>query len=244
MTKKNQRNFSFKEDVDWVAYQASFAEKYDDQVMHGSALQSKVLELGRQKLESCFEESKSFSKTVEVGAGTGEHFPFIRHRFDEFFFTDTNADALSVAQAKHSNSSSGKLLFEKVNPGPLPYKDNSFDRLIATHVLEHINEPHLIIKDWNRVVKPGGTLSILIPTDPGLMWRLGRCFGPRMRAHQRGEPYDYLMARDHVNPCHNLLALIKYYYKTLDERWWPLNIFPHLDFNLFYIVNCIKTRDF
>jgi predicted SAM-dependent methyltransferase len=48
----------------------------------------------------------------------------------------------------------------------LPYPDNSVDTIYASHVLEHV--PHRqcgpTLKEWNRVLKPGGTLMVAVPT--------------------------------------------------------------------------------
>ena len=41
--------------------------------------------------------------------------------------------------------------------------DNSFDYLIAAHVLEHVEDAIAALKTWLRVVKPGGHLIIAVP---------------------------------------------------------------------------------
>ena len=91
---------------------------------------------------------------------------------------------------------------------------------------------YLALKEWHRVLKPGGILSILIPTDPGVAWRVGRSLGPRKNALQQGIAYDYVMAREHVNSCTNLMAILRHYFPHSEERWWPFLI-PSVDLNLF-----------
>ena len=48
---------------------------------------------------------------------------------------------------------------------PLKYADGSVDEVRASHVLEHF--PHgavgTVVKEWARVLKPGGTLKIAVP---------------------------------------------------------------------------------
>ena len=99
----------------------------------------------------------------------------------------------------------------------LSFENASFDRLIATHVLEHLYRPHEVLREWARVLRPGGTLSIVLPCDPGLLWRIGRRFGPRARAHAQGIPYDYAMAREHVNSITNLVTFINYYFSDIEQ---------------------------
>lgn len=47
----------------------------------------------------------------------------------------------------------------------LPFADGEFDVVYASHVLEHIAwyDVQRILKDWVRVVKPGGALEIWVP---------------------------------------------------------------------------------
>jgi SAM-dependent methyltransferase len=122
----------------------------------------------------------------------------------------------------------------------LPFEDAAFDRLIACHVLEHLYKPHEALREWNRVVRPGGIISIVLPCDPGLMYRLGRFFGPpRRHAKRCGYDPEYIDALEHVNPIHNLIALIRYYFVEKTEIWWPLYM-PSLNMNLMAAINVTR----
>lgn len=221
-----------KEDRAWTEYIKLFAQRYDDS-NYVSPLQAKVMRASHCLTEKPFSKNQHFSRVLEVGAGTGEHLPFVKHSFDQYILSDLNPQTLEIASKKHAELHPGKLAFEAQRAETLNYEDNYFDRVVAVHVLEHIYKPHLAIKEWMRVLKEGGTLSILIPTDPGLAWRLGRNLGPRKNAIAKGMAYDYVMAREHVNPCNNLMAFLRHYFTEYTECWWPTPI-PHYDFNLFY----------
>ena len=58
----------------------------------------------------------------------------------------------------------------------LPFENNFFDRIIIFHALEHVNDPENFLFEMMSKLKKGGVLSISLPTDPGLIWRLGRLF--------------------------------------------------------------------
>ncbi len=220
------------EDKAWIEYREKFAELYDDS-NYSSPLQSFVMRASHKLIEKKFNNQCNFSRVLEIGAGTGEHIKFVRHRFSEYILTDLDQKTLEVAEEKLSKVHTGKLKFE-VQPGDsLGYPDGAFDRVIAIHVLEHIYKPHLAIKEWCRVVKDGGVLSILIPTDPGIAWRLGRHLGPRKNAIAQGISYDYVMAREHVNSCNNLIAILRHYFPAAIEGWWPLPL-ASIDLNLFF----------
>lgn len=48
---------------------------------------------------------------------------------------------------------------------PLKFSDNTFDLLYSSHVLEHFkrNETQNVLKEWVRVLKPGGTIRLSVP---------------------------------------------------------------------------------
>lgn len=219
------------EDDDWINWTNTVANIYDD-INDKTSFVSRVMAHGH----SCLEDSLptgNYSDVIEIGAGTGIHLNYIKHRFNKYLLTDANQKMLDIAKNKHKGITG--LDFKMIRGDMLPYENGTFDRLIATHCLEHIPQPHLAIKEFKRVVKIGGTVSILIPTDPGIAWRLGQSLGPRKKALEAGIPYDYIMAREHVNSCVNLVRLCRYYFtQEKKERWWPFKI-PSIDANLFYI---------
>lgn len=48
---------------------------------------------------------------------------------------------------------------------PLPYDDNSVEEIRASHILEHFSfaEAMEALKEWNRVLQPGGKIRIAVP---------------------------------------------------------------------------------
>ncbi|MDO8344780.1 MAG: class I SAM-dependent methyltransferase [Cellvibrio sp.] len=228
------------EDQAWLDYRARFSDIYDES-NYTSPLQSAVMGASHRLTEKRFQKYVHFSKVLEIGAGTGEHLGFVQHSFDQYVLSDLDAKTLEVAKRKLGDKYDNKLMFETQSGEGLTYADDSFDRLIATHVLEHIYQPHLVLKEWVRIVKNGGVLSILIPTDPGMAWRLGRHFGPRKNAIAQGIAYDYVMAREHVNSCNNLIALLRHYFPDRTEAWWPLPV-PSIDLNLFFVCHAVVRK--
>jgi ubiquinone/menaquinone biosynthesis C-methylase UbiE len=228
------------EDKAWLEYQKNFSSNYDD-LNYAQGLQAYVMKAGHKLSEKRFTEKQHFSKVLEVGAGTGAHLDFVRHSFDQYILTDHDKGALDIAKEKADQGIIAKLVFETQNGSSLNFKDDTFDRVFAGHVLEHIYQPHLALKEWARVLKDGGMLSILIPTDPGVAWRLGRSMGSRQNAIAQGMAYDYVMAREHVNPCNNLIAFLKHYFPDYTENWWPFPV-ASIDLNLFYIFNAVIRK--
>ena len=46
---------------------------------------------------------------------------------------------------------------------PLPFTDSCFDFLISLHSLEHMADTVWTLKEWIRIVKPGGILAVVMP---------------------------------------------------------------------------------
>ena len=190
--------------------------------------------------EAAFDGDDHFPRVLEVGAGTGIHVNHVRHGFDEYVMTDLNQPFLDAAVAREKGFG-GRVTSMSQDATALDLPDASFDRVIATHVLEHLPQPHLVLREWMRVLKPGGTLSLVLPCDPGVAWRLGRAVGARGKFVKAGIAYDYWMAREHVNAINNLVAFVHYYFpEGVQESWHPLRI-PSMDLNLFYIAHIRKA---
>lgn len=47
----------------------------------------------------------------------------------------------------------------------LPFEDSYFDTVIARHILEHIPDPITAIREWGRILRPGGRLIIAVPNQ-------------------------------------------------------------------------------
>jgi phosphatidylethanolamine/phosphatidyl-N-methylethanolamine N-methyltransferase len=224
-------------DID--TYNMRLAQAYDA-LNYGRSLSAWFMRRGHVVLERPFGPDRHFGKVVEVGAGAGEHLGFVRHTFDEYLLTDWNDVRLERARAALPEALRAKVGVAREDASKLSLPDNSVDRLVACHILEHMYRPHEVLREWCRVVRKGGVLSILLPCDPGLMWRLGRKLGPRTNAERAGIDYDYWMAREHVNPINNLVVFLRYYFPQIEETWYPLRV-PSMDLNLFYLCHVTKT---
>lgn len=62
----------------------------------------------------------------------------------------------------------------------IPFKDNCFDAVICTELLEHLKEPGECLEEIKRVLRPGGYLYLSVPQSWGLhyepqdYWRFTR----------------------------------------------------------------------
>ena len=197
-------------DPDEIAWESYLADNYVNS-NYGKSIAGWLMRWGHAALEHDFPPQLRFERVLEVGAGEGVHLLFVRHAYGEYVLTDNNLEALERIRPRLPL----RVSVMQQDARHLDFKDGHFDRVVATHVLEHIPDPRSALREWSRVLKPGGILSLVLPCDPGIAWRLGRCFGPRKKACAAGIDYDYWMAREHVNSIHNLIAFVRFYFESM-----------------------------
>lgn len=223
---------TMKPDPSHEEYVRRWAELYES-LNYNQGMAGYFLGKSHEWCERAFSSDDHFPRVVEVGAGTGVHIGYVRHGFDEYVMTDLNPPMLDKIR---SEGHSGRVVTACEDATALSFPDASFDRLIATHVLEHLPAPHEVLREWTRVLKPGGVMSLVLPCDPGLAWRLGRAVGSRGKFVRAGIAYDYWMAREHINSINNLVSLLRYYFDDVGEQWLPCRV-PSMDLNLFFIAH-------
>jgi SAM-dependent methyltransferase len=67
----------------------------------------------------------------------------------------------------------------------LPYADGTFDIVVASHVLEHIDKPETGIRELHRVLKPGGMIVVGVPIYDPVLRLIRLAIGPLMDGYFR-----------------------------------------------------------
>lgn len=127
-------------------------------------------------------ELKQNMKILEVGCGRGYYEKLLFTYDPSFFLTGVDLNREYLAKAKRYMSAP-RVKFLLADASNLPFPDQSFDRVIATEVLEHISDDRRVLREIYRVLKPSGVAVITVPNanypplwDP-LNWVLEHLLG-------------------------------------------------------------------
>ena len=176
---------------------------------------------------------------LEIGAGDAPHLKYLKHDFDEYHIIDTSDFILK------KTDENSKIIRKIYDGKVIPYPDEKFDRIIISHCLEHILQPENFLIQMMNKLKKGGILSISLPTDPGLLFRLGRTYLKifSLKKHYKisNDEFDYMNASEHINSIFGLHSIIRYNYgNPLKESYLPFRL-KSFDLNLFYNVHLKKN---
>ena len=70
----------------------------------------------------------------------------------------------------------------------LPFADGEFDLVLCSHVLEHIHDDRLAMREMHRVCSPGGTVLIMVPQSDAAQTREDLSeLSPEVRKERFGE---------------------------------------------------------
>ena len=136
-------------------------EAYKDQYSTESAIWR---QLGaKQKFENIIEinQGKTFKKVLEVGAGDGSILKLLSDRrfADELYAVEISESGVNQIKAKNIERLKSVQLFDGYK---LPFEDKSFDLVILSHVLEHVEHERLLLREIHRVAKQ---VVIEVPKD-------------------------------------------------------------------------------
>gem|GEM_PF-267886 len=166
--------------------------------------------------------------TLEIGAGLGEHLEY----------EDLDRQRYTCVELRPELSARIEQRFPNVRvvtadcQERLPFEDESFDRIIAVHVLEHLPDLPSAVDEFRRLLRPNGRLGIVIPCDPGVAYEIARrVSAQRIFERRYGEPYAPFIRREHLNRPAEVTDLLERRFTLLERRYFPLRV-PATSLNL------------
>ena len=103
------------------------------------------------------------AKVLEAGCGVGSQTRFLVQNSPQARFTclDISPESLSAARAQAREQGWDNLRFVQGDLYAPPFAPGSFDHLFVCFVLEHLTQPLEALSGLTRLVKPGGTVTVI-----------------------------------------------------------------------------------
>jgi ubiquinone/menaquinone biosynthesis C-methylase UbiE len=131
-----------------------FRFRYDTQVKRKTCWH--LLRLSKHNLKN--------QRILEIGFGSGA----VLFSFDtscELFGVEISRSAVDRATQKAKENGYQTFEFKLSLENTLPYPDARFDIVIASHVVEHVEDDRKLMDEIRRVLRPDGVAIILIPIN-------------------------------------------------------------------------------
>ena len=102
-------------------------------------------------------------KVLEAGCGVGAQTITLSGNSPDAHITSIDISESSVAEAKKKAEASGctNVTFQQGDIFNLSFKPESFDHIFVCFVLEHLAEPIEALLCLKKILKPGGTITII-----------------------------------------------------------------------------------
>ena len=103
------------------------------------------------------------SRVLEAGCGTGAQTVTLAKNSPQARFTSVDVSEASLAEAKNRLQAAGirNVTLQQADIYALPFAPASFDHVFVCFVLEHLARPAQALAVLKRVLKPGGSLTVI-----------------------------------------------------------------------------------
>jgi demethylmenaquinone methyltransferase / 2-methoxy-6-polyprenyl-1,4-benzoquinol methylase len=103
------------------------------------------------------------ARVLDVATGTGAvALELVRQHGCSVVGIDRSPEMLAVAHERVAARGLGERIeLQEGRAETLPFPDGSFDALTVTYLLRYVDDPAATIRELARVVRPGGTMSML-----------------------------------------------------------------------------------
>jgi ubiquinone/menaquinone biosynthesis C-methylase UbiE len=105
----------------------------------------------------------SGAKVLEAGCGIGAQTLILAKNSPEAEITSVDISSESLVKARENVKKEGikNVSFLQADIFSLPFGEESFDHIFVCFVLEHLQNPAEALKNLKRVLKPGGTMTVV-----------------------------------------------------------------------------------
>ena len=169
-----------------------------------------IISFAERWMHKSIHELNSIKKTLEIGAGTLNHF--------EFEKINNNYDIIEPKKYLYKNSIQKKKI-RKILPNLKACKKQYYDRIISIAVLEHMTELPKFLAESSFYIKNNGYHSHSVPCE-GHLFNFASSIVSGIPFYLKHRiSYRYIMKHEHVNNFDEIISLIKFFYKKVKIKY-------------------------
>jgi trans-aconitate methyltransferase len=160
---------------------------------------------------------------LELGVGDQIWTPKLVDKFADVTSVDASSGLLAAMQKKLALKrwTSVCSMFEDYQP------EQDFDTILATYVLEHVDNPKQILQLASRWLKPKGRLAIVVPHALSLHRRLAVKMGLASHPGELGET-DRRIGHKHCFTCYGMeKMLVEAGFKIVEQKGMFAKVLPN-----------------
>lgn len=145
---------------DLIAWNEAMIDKYNPEAYHlHSSLPIRLIEKMRVRAVLKAVQSPPASSILEIGCGVGNVMEHLREV--KRFGVDLSFRMVARSRERLRNG----IVVLQADGQKLPFSSRAFDGIVCTEVLEHVENPDLVLDEIRRVAKPQGRIVLSIPNE-------------------------------------------------------------------------------
>lgn len=185
-----------------------------------------------------FLNSTSKIRTLEIGAGLGEHLDWEKLENQAYHCIELRPEMAAEIRKRFPQVEVSADDCQKKTG----FKSGSFDRVIAIHVLEHLPDLPRALDEIQRLLRLGGILQVVIPCEGGLSYQLAREISAKRIFQKRyKQSYDWFIQSEHINFPKEILEELEKRFRILGQSYFPLKV-PSVNLNLCIGLNFVPLE--
>ena len=154
--------------------------------------------------------SRDGNEVLDFACGNGVMLPTLSEMFDLVVGIDLHTVAASRLRKAHGLKS---VFIVTADGMKIPFPNETFSFILTTSTLEHFEELDRAVRELQRILKPGGLLLFLAPTE-NIFYRIGRWL------------FGYKKPDDHYHSAADIEKVIEKYFVAEIKRNFPVNFLP------------------
>ena len=160
-------------------------------------------------------------KTLEIGAGLGEHIAYENLDNQEYSVLELRDNMADVLKKRFPSVTTyvGDIQTKTL------FADQTFDRILAIHVLEHLPDLPKALQEINRILKEDGYFTVVIPCEGSLAYTIARKISAERIFEKKFKmKYGWLIKTEHINFPDEIIQELNQFFIIKNRDFFPIPV--------------------